>query len=97
MRSAAVVSAEPGRHGGGALCGAGERFGIGPLAQTGLDKALGLAVGARRIGPGPLVLQPGVGDRLGELVAAIGRSPSRPTDRARFADRIDRLLAIDCR
>jgi len=44
----AVVLAEPCWHRGGALSGAFGGGGIGPLAQRGLDEALGLAVGARR-------------------------------------------------
>ena len=49
---------------------------VGPLAQGGLDEALGLAVGTRGIGPGEDVLEPellaglgkGVGDEAGTVV-----------------------------
>jgi hypothetical protein len=52
MRPVPIVASEPDRQ----LCGAAVGVGIGPFAKRGLDEALGLSVGARRIGPGPSYL-----------------------------------------
>src|SRR2546426_1068902 len=65
---------KPGRQRRGALLRTGVGTGIGPLAQAGLDKPLGLAVGARRIGPGAFVFKAGRRDRRTESLAAIGRT-----------------------
>src|SRR5262245_45176983 len=68
-----VVAVEPGPHGGAALRGAGEGLQVGPFAQAGLDEPFRLAVGSGRVGPGALVLEPGIVDRLAEGMADIGR------------------------
>ena len=57
MGSLVVVVAQPARQVGGAGVGAAVRQGVGPLAQQGLDEALGLAVGLGRVGPGADVAQ----------------------------------------
>src|SRR4029079_9878175 len=46
-----IVVVQPGGQRLGALSGAGIGAAVRPLAQQGLDKPLGLAVGARGIGP----------------------------------------------
>jgi hypothetical protein len=48
-----------------------EGVGIGPFAQGGLDEALGLAVGARRVGSGSLVRQSARLQGAGEELAAV--------------------------
>ena len=50
--SVGIVPVQPGRHVGGALGGAGVGPAVEPFVQRGLDEALGLAVGARPLGPG---------------------------------------------
>src|SRR6516165_838594 len=55
MGSAEVVVTEPSGQGSTTLAGAGIGPNVGPLAQQGLDEALGLAIGLRSIGPGPQV------------------------------------------
>ncbi len=52
MRPLVVVVVGPWLEAGIALVGVGPVFCIGPLAQGGLDEALGLAVGSGRVGPG---------------------------------------------
>src|SRR5947209_8828405 len=69
-----VVMVEPGDQRHAALLRTGVGTSVGPLAQAGLDKPLGLAVSARRIGPGALVLEAGRRDRRAESLAAIGRT-----------------------
>ena len=58
MRSMPVVVVKPER--GARRCAVARcrRPGIGPFAQSGLDEALGLAVGPRRVGLGADVLRP---------------------------------------
>src|SRR6185436_8893003 len=55
---------------GGGMVGAG----VGPFAQAGLDEALGLAVGARRIGSGADMAQPGLAAGGAKVVASISRT-----------------------
>src|SRR4029077_17162914 len=55
---------------GGGLVGAG----VGPLAQAGLDEALGLAVGARRVGPGADMLEAGLGTGRPGVKGPVGRA-----------------------
>ncbi|MNZ92273.1 hypothetical protein D3C78_1112930 [compost metagenome] len=52
MRPMPVVVMQPGRQVRGSLLGAVIAPGVGPLTQGRLDEALGLAVGAWRIGLG---------------------------------------------
>src|SRR6516162_7338227 len=67
-----VVMVEPGHQRQSALLRTGVGAGIDPLAQAGLDKPLGLAVGARGVGPGTFLFEAGRRDRTAESVAAIG-------------------------
>src|SRR5512134_835663 len=60
MRPVDVVEMGPARQSIGAVLRGGEGSGIGAFAQDGLDEAFGLAVGARRIGPGSQVFEPGI-------------------------------------
>src|SRR6516165_9676675 len=69
-----IVMIEPQRQGGATLLRGRVGPGIGPLAQAGLDKPLGLAVGAWRVRPGALVLEPGGRQRRPESPAQIGRT-----------------------
>ena len=52
MRSMVIVPVEPSGHVGGPLLGGMVGFGVEPLAQGGLDEALGLSVGAGPVRPG---------------------------------------------
>src|SRR4051794_32574872 len=65
---------EPGRQGGAALLRGRIGPGIGPFAQAGLNKPLGLAVGARRVRPGAFVFEPSARQRRPESLAEIGRT-----------------------
>src|SRR6516162_10318805 len=67
-----IVMVEPGPQRQSALLRTGVGAGIDPLAQAGLDKPLGLAVGARGVRPGAFVFDAGRRDRAAESVAAIG-------------------------
>jgi hypothetical protein len=51
-----------------------EGVGVGALAQDRLNEALGLAIGARRVGPRPQVAQLGGGAGLAKEADAIGRA-----------------------
>jgi hypothetical protein len=57
MRSLVVVVPQPPGQVGSAGIGAAIGQGIGPFAQQGLDEPLGLAIGLRRVRPGPDVAQ----------------------------------------
>jgi hypothetical protein len=57
MRTVPVVAMDPAGEFGGADIGMGIDVGVSPLAQGGLDEALGLAVGAGSIRPGEDVLE----------------------------------------
>src|SRR6266849_6403328 len=57
MRSVPVVAMEPSRQLGGSAIGVAIGLSVGPFAQRALDKALGLAVGLRRVGPGSDVFE----------------------------------------
>jgi hypothetical protein len=72
--SVGVVVVDPGAHGLCPVGGRGVGHGVDPFTQRGLDEALGLAVGARRVGPGPDVLQAGLGEEIAEGMAAVGRA-----------------------
>ena len=78
-----VVMVEPGHQRQSARLRTGIGAGIDPLAQAGLDKPLGLAVGSRGVGPGAFVFEAGRRDCAAESVAAIGcgrlLQPGRPT------------------
>ena len=58
MGTASVVPPESAGEGARAVRAGGVGAAVGPAAQQGLDEALGLAVGARRVGPGTQVAQP---------------------------------------
>ena len=70
-----VVAMKPAREMVGAVSGRVEGGGISPLAQGGLDKAFGLAIGARGIGSGKNVLEAelatGQGKNIGTKTGAI--------------------------
>src|SRR5580704_5403101 len=74
MWAGVIVVGDPRVHGlatlGGGLIGAG----VGPFAQAGLDEALGLAVGTRRVRPRADVLEPGPGAGGAEGMAAVSRT-----------------------
>lgn len=55
MGTVPVVAVKPQRQSGGALGRAAIGMGVGPFAQSGLDEAFGLAVGARGVGTGAQV------------------------------------------
>jgi hypothetical protein len=74
VRSHGIVMVKPRCQRGAAFLRTGIRLGIGPLAQAGLDKPLGFAVGARGVGPGAFVLEAGRSDRGAEIPAEIGRT-----------------------
>ena len=63
---------QPGMHGAGPVGRGVEGGGVGPLADRGLNEALGLAVGFGRVGPGALVPQAVVGNGAGEQLAFEG-------------------------
>jgi hypothetical protein len=63
---------QPGMHGGSPCGGGFEGRGVGPLADAGLDKPLGLAVGLRGVGPGALVGHGMAGECFGKALAAVG-------------------------
>ena len=66
-----VVAVQPVRQGRDALMRADVSARIAPLAQGGLDEALGLAVGARRVRPGAAMTQARRATGRGELPAAV--------------------------
>ena len=74
MGTLSVVGVDEGEHGLASFGGGAIGVGVGPFAQAGLDEALGLAVGAGRVGAGPDVAQAGGGDGFAEAVASIGRA-----------------------
>ncbi len=69
-----IVMVKPRHQRHAALLRTGIGARVGPLAQAGLDKPLGLAVGARRIWPGAFVFKAGRRDRRAESLAEIGRT-----------------------
>ena len=68
VRAMPVVMVRPASEHGGSLRGSAIGDAVGPLAQGGLDEALGLAIGLWPIRPGKAVLEPkpltGVGEAL---------------------------------
>jgi hypothetical protein len=58
MRSNPVVAVEPAGQLGGAVGRGWVGLNVDPLPQAGLDEALSLAVGLRRMGSGPEMLEP---------------------------------------
>ena len=72
MRPMEVVKVEPAGQRRGAVLGAGEGPGIGAFAHDSLNEALGLAVGARRVGLGAQVAQAGGDTGVAEGMAAVG-------------------------
>src|SRR5215210_3957510 len=75
MRPVPVVSVQPDRQRSGAVIRGGVGLSVGPFAQGGLDKALGLAVCLGRIRLGPDVLETeiaaGRAEGLGAIAGAI--------------------------
>src|SRR3954469_11313320 len=75
MRPVPVVSVQPDRQRSGAVIRGGVGLSVGPFAQGGLDKALGLAVCLGRIRLGPDVLETeiaaGAAEGLGAIAGAI--------------------------
>jgi hypothetical protein len=69
-----IVAVQPGVDGPAALARAGIGSGVGPFAQGSLDEALGLAVGARRVGLGAQVAQAGISAGTTEIMLAVGRA-----------------------
>src|SRR5258708_28712732 len=66
-----VVFGDPGLRGVSALGGGWIGGGVGPFAQGRLNEAFGLAVGARRVGPGPDVPEGECREAIAEGVAAV--------------------------
>src|SRR5690606_23736113 len=56
---------------GGALLGVFVAACVCPLAQAGLDEAFGLAIGARRVGPGPEMAQAKSAHQAAEALGAV--------------------------
>src|SRR5580693_9065211 len=75
MRTVAVVMLKPGREMLVAFVGVEVMANVGPLAQGGLDKAFGLAVGARSVRAGEAVLdaelEAGGAERMGAVAGAV--------------------------
>ena len=71
MRPLVVVVVIPGKESEISFCGVAPMSGVGPLAQSGLDKAFGFAVGLGRVGPGAAVLQAQLLTDAAKLVRAI--------------------------
>jgi hypothetical protein len=71
MRSVEVVIVEPGRELLIAFFGVGPVAGVGPFAESSLNEAFGLAVGARGIGTSEAVAKAELGAAVAELVGAI--------------------------
>ena len=72
MRAMMVVGVEPGGKGVGALLGVIVGPGVSPFAHGGLDKAFGLAVGARCIGTGKEVPHPAAAAQVGNKGSTVG-------------------------
>ena len=66
LGSTVITAGDPRQHRGGAIGRCEEGLGQGPFAQARLDEALGLAVGARCIGPGTLVPDRLLGQQIGK-------------------------------
>lgn len=66
-----IVSMQPDRQLGGAIVGVRIGQGVGPFPESGLDEALGLAVGPGRIGPCPDMPEPERATGFGESLCAI--------------------------
>ncbi len=71
MRSDVVVIVGPGLKISVSLFGVDPVLGVGPLAQSSLDKALGFAIGARRIGSGAAMLESHLQASAAKLTRAI--------------------------
>ena len=75
MAPAAVIDRQIAAQPAVSLLRVWDGHGIGPFLAEGLDKALGLAVGSGRVGPGADVPQPqglaGPGERLGDVGRAV--------------------------
>ena len=79
-----VISMQPARELGGAFVGMGVRLGISPLAERGLDEALGLAVSFWGVGAGAEMPQAefeaGVAEGEGAIAAAVVGHDALHTD-----------------
>ena len=71
VRAMPVIVVEEGMEALGALRGMGVGVGVSPLAEGGLDEALGLAIGLGSIGAGEAVLEAESGDGLAHGVGAV--------------------------
>ena len=78
MRPGVVVVVGPRLKIGVSLLGVGPVLGVSPLAQGGLDKALGFAVGAWGVGPGAAVVE-----SHRSSASFLGRPPLRGASRRR--------------
>jgi len=74
MGSGCIIAVDPWSHGVGSFGRGLVGHGINPFAQGGLDKALGLAIGFRGIGPCAQVAQAGLFQEIAEDMAFIGGS-----------------------
>jgi len=74
MRAGEVVVVQPGLEVLVALLGVGPMANVGPLAQSGLDKAFGFAIGAWGVGAGEVVTDAELETGVAELAGAIGRA-----------------------
>src|SRR6202162_1761222 len=72
MGAVMVVGMKPGQQGFGALLGMIVGPGVSPFAQSGLDEAFSLAVGARGIGTGKDVPHPAAAAQVGNKVRTVG-------------------------
>src|SRR5690606_39739893 len=77
MWAAEVVVEHPGREFAGTYIRVGIDIGVSPFTQQRLNEPLGLAVGARGVRPGALVLDPQTTQQLGKAFGSVGRSVIR--------------------
>lgn len=70
--------------------------GVGPLAERGLDEALGLAVGLGRVGPGADMFEPRSRQAARKARALPGR-PSTPRQPRRLDRPPPRMRPSECR
>ena len=71
MRTGVVVVVGPRSEGEVSLLGVGPVSGIGPFAQSGLDKAFGFAVGLRRVRASAAVFETHLATSLAKVMGAI--------------------------
>jgi hypothetical protein len=73
VRFVPVVLVGPAWERSGSLCGVLEGLRVGPFVESGLDEALGFAIGARRVRPGEAMFEPQLTAYPGEAVGLIAR------------------------